>query len=117
MPEVKAYAPGIYARSEGLVRATRDPDRGRTTAEVVRGRRRSVARWVPRHLAGRDRGVAGTKPGEIPNGAESCVVRVRRASDSRKGPTLRVAVEGSPSWPDTNSAGSQDCVTQVTRRL
>ncbi len=35
MPEIKAYAPGIYARSEELVQATRDLDRGRTTEEVV----------------------------------------------------------------------------------
>jgi 5-methyltetrahydropteroyltriglutamate--homocysteine methyltransferase len=30
-----AYAPGIYPRSEALVQATRDLDRGRTTAEAV----------------------------------------------------------------------------------
>lgn len=35
MSEVKAYAPGIYARSEELVQATRDLDRGRTTEEAV----------------------------------------------------------------------------------
>ena len=35
MPEIKAYAPGIYARSEELVQATRDLDRGRTTEEAV----------------------------------------------------------------------------------
>lgn len=35
MPEIKAYAPGIYARSEELVQATRDLDRGRTTEETV----------------------------------------------------------------------------------
>ncbi|MDN5696623.1 MAG: hypothetical protein L0G70_01460, partial [Rubrobacter sp.] len=39
MPEIKAYAPGIYARSEGLVQATRDLDRSRTTDEVVNGQR------------------------------------------------------------------------------
>ena len=39
MPEVKAYAPGIYARSEGLIRATRDLDRGRTSEEVVEKQR------------------------------------------------------------------------------
>ena len=35
MPEIKAYASGIYARSEELVQATRDLDRGRTTEEAV----------------------------------------------------------------------------------
>ena len=35
MPDVKAYVPGIYARSEDLVQATRDFDRGRTTEEAV----------------------------------------------------------------------------------
>ncbi|MCA3749196.1 MAG: hypothetical protein IN808_08690 [Rubrobacter sp.] len=40
MPEIKAYAPGIYARSEELVQATRDLDRGRTTPEAVESRRR-----------------------------------------------------------------------------
>lgn len=39
MPEIKAYAPGIYARSEDLVQATRDLDRSRTTDEVVKGQR------------------------------------------------------------------------------
>ncbi len=39
MPEIKAYSPGIYARSEELVRATRDLDRGRTTEEAVEERR------------------------------------------------------------------------------
>jgi 5-methyltetrahydropteroyltriglutamate--homocysteine methyltransferase len=33
--DVKAYAPGIYPRSEALVQATRDLDRGRTTKEAV----------------------------------------------------------------------------------
>jgi 5-methyltetrahydropteroyltriglutamate--homocysteine methyltransferase len=32
---LKAYAPGIYARSEELVQATRDLDRGRTSAAAV----------------------------------------------------------------------------------
>jgi methionine synthase II (cobalamin-independent) len=32
---VRAFIPGIYARSEALVQATRDLDRGRTTAEAV----------------------------------------------------------------------------------
>ena len=35
MPQIRAYAPGIYARSEELVQATRDLDRGRTTEEAV----------------------------------------------------------------------------------
>ena len=35
MPRIKSYAPGIYARSEALVQATRDLDRGRTTAAAV----------------------------------------------------------------------------------
>ena len=33
--ELKAYTPGIYPRSEALVRATRDLDRGRTSREAV----------------------------------------------------------------------------------
>jgi 5-methyltetrahydropteroyltriglutamate--homocysteine methyltransferase len=33
--QLAAYAPGIYARSEALVQATRDLDRGRTTPEAV----------------------------------------------------------------------------------
>jgi 5-methyltetrahydropteroyltriglutamate--homocysteine methyltransferase len=33
--DLKAYAPGIYPRSEALVQATRDLDRGRTTPETV----------------------------------------------------------------------------------
>jgi 5-methyltetrahydropteroyltriglutamate--homocysteine methyltransferase len=37
--EIKAYAPGIYARSEELVQATRDLDRDRATAEAVEERR------------------------------------------------------------------------------
>lgn len=32
---MRAFFPGIYARSEALVQATRDLDRGRTTAEAV----------------------------------------------------------------------------------
>ena len=39
MPEIKAYAPGIYARSEELVQATRDLDRGRTTEEAAEEQR------------------------------------------------------------------------------
>lgn len=35
MPEIKASAPGIYARSETLVQETRDFDRGRTSAAAV----------------------------------------------------------------------------------
>ncbi len=33
--ELKAFVPGIYPRSEALVQATRDLDRGRTTQEAV----------------------------------------------------------------------------------
>jgi 5-methyltetrahydropteroyltriglutamate--homocysteine methyltransferase len=33
--DLKAYTPGIYPRSESLVQATRDLDRGRTTQEAV----------------------------------------------------------------------------------
>ena len=33
--DLKAYVPGIYPRSEALVQATRDLDRGRTTQEAV----------------------------------------------------------------------------------
>lgn len=45
---MRAFVPGIYARSESLVQATRDLDRGRTTAEAVdeqleRDRRELVA--------------------------------------------------------------------------
>ncbi len=39
MPEIRAYAPGIYARSEKLVQATRDLDRGRTAEEAVEEQR------------------------------------------------------------------------------
>lgn len=39
MPEVRAHAPGIYARSEELVQATRDLDRRRTTEEAVEEQR------------------------------------------------------------------------------
>ena len=44
MPEIKAYAPGIYARSEELVQATRDLDRSRATAEAVEERREADMR-------------------------------------------------------------------------
>jgi 5-methyltetrahydropteroyltriglutamate--homocysteine methyltransferase len=44
LPEIKAYAPGIYARSEELVQATRDLDRGRTTEEAVAERREADLR-------------------------------------------------------------------------
>ena len=44
MLEIKAYAPGIYARSEELVQATRDLDRDRTTAEAVEARREADMR-------------------------------------------------------------------------
>lgn len=39
MPEIKAYVPGIHARSEELVQATRDLDRGRTTEHAVEKQR------------------------------------------------------------------------------
>jgi 5-methyltetrahydropteroyltriglutamate--homocysteine methyltransferase len=35
MSELQAFVPGIYPRSEALVQATRDLDRGRTTQEAV----------------------------------------------------------------------------------
>ena len=35
MPDLQAFVPGIYPRSEALVQATRDLDRGRTTPEAV----------------------------------------------------------------------------------
>ncbi len=44
LPEIKAYAPGIYARSEELVQATRDLDRGRTSVEAVEERREADMR-------------------------------------------------------------------------
>lgn len=44
MPEIKAYAPGIYARSEELVQATRDLDRGRTTEGAVEEQRQADVR-------------------------------------------------------------------------
>jgi 5-methyltetrahydropteroyltriglutamate--homocysteine methyltransferase len=44
LPEIKAYAPGIYARSEELVQATRDLDRGRTDEEAVEERREADLR-------------------------------------------------------------------------
>ena len=39
MIEIRAYARGIYARSEELVQATSDLDGDRTTEEVVEERR------------------------------------------------------------------------------
>ena len=39
MPEIKVSAPGIYARSEKLVQATRDLDRGRTAEQEVEKQR------------------------------------------------------------------------------
>jgi 5-methyltetrahydropteroyltriglutamate--homocysteine methyltransferase len=44
LAEIKAYSPGIYARSEELVQATRDLDRGRTTEEAVEERREADLR-------------------------------------------------------------------------
>ncbi|HWB56214.1 MAG TPA: hypothetical protein VG479_04685 [Gaiellaceae bacterium] len=40
---MKAYAPGIYPRSEALVQATRDLDRGRVVPEAVEEQRRADA--------------------------------------------------------------------------
>jgi 5-methyltetrahydropteroyltriglutamate--homocysteine methyltransferase len=44
LPEIKSYAPGIYARSEELVQATRDLDRGRTTEAAVEEQRETDLR-------------------------------------------------------------------------
>jgi len=45
--ELKAFAPGIYPRSEALIQATRDLDRGRTTAAAVdEQRERDLAELV-----------------------------------------------------------------------
>jgi 5-methyltetrahydropteroyltriglutamate--homocysteine methyltransferase len=44
LPEIKSYSPGIYARSEELVQATRDLDRGRTTTEAVEEQREADLR-------------------------------------------------------------------------
>ena len=44
MPEIKSYAPGIYARSETLVQATRDLDRDRTTEAAVQDQREADLR-------------------------------------------------------------------------
>ena len=47
MSKVKAYVPGIYARSEALIAATRDLDRGRTSEEAVeRQRAEDLRRFV-----------------------------------------------------------------------
>src|SRR5205823_4998605 len=35
VPELEAFVPGIYPRSEALVQATRDLDRGRTSQKAV----------------------------------------------------------------------------------
>jgi 5-methyltetrahydropteroyltriglutamate--homocysteine methyltransferase len=42
--EVRAYAPGIYPRSEALIQATRDLDRGRATPEAVAAQREADVR-------------------------------------------------------------------------
>jgi 5-methyltetrahydropteroyltriglutamate--homocysteine methyltransferase len=44
--DIAAYVPGIYPRSESLVAATRDLDRGRTTAEAVEELFRAERRQV-----------------------------------------------------------------------
>jgi 5-methyltetrahydropteroyltriglutamate--homocysteine methyltransferase len=46
--ELQAYAPGIYPRSDELIQATRDLDRGRTTPEAVE---RQVERDLERLVA------------------------------------------------------------------
>ena len=45
---MQAFAPGLYPRSEALVQATRDLDRGRTTQEAVD---EQVAKWAGLLLA------------------------------------------------------------------
>jgi 5-methyltetrahydropteroyltriglutamate--homocysteine methyltransferase len=54
---LKAYTPGIYPRSEALVQATRDLDRGRTTAEEVERQRQTDAQAL---VAGQEE--AGLEP-------------------------------------------------------
>jgi 5-methyltetrahydropteroyltriglutamate--homocysteine methyltransferase len=54
---LKAYTPGIYPRSEALVQATRDLDRGRTTAEEVERQRQADAQAL---VAGQEE--AGLEP-------------------------------------------------------
>jgi 5-methyltetrahydropteroyltriglutamate--homocysteine methyltransferase len=50
--ELQAFAPGIYPRSEALVQATRDLDRGRTTQEAVDEQvERDLAELVSRQQA------------------------------------------------------------------
>src|SRR5215212_7063281 len=55
LPEIRAYAPGIYARSEKLVQATRDLDRGRTTEEAAEEQRLADLRAF-------NRGPEGSRP-------------------------------------------------------
>jgi 5-methyltetrahydropteroyltriglutamate--homocysteine methyltransferase len=54
---LKAYTPGIYPRSQALVQATRDLDRGRTTAEEVERQRQADAQAL---VAGQEE--AGLEP-------------------------------------------------------
>jgi 5-methyltetrahydropteroyltriglutamate--homocysteine methyltransferase len=54
---LKAYTPGIYPRSEALVQATRDLDRGRTTGEEVERQRQEDAQAL---VAGQEE--AGLEP-------------------------------------------------------
>ena len=49
---MRAYAPGIYPRSDALIQATRDLDRGRTTPEAVQ---EQVAREVRQLVAAQER--------------------------------------------------------------
>ncbi len=44
MPAIRAYAPGIHARSEALVQSTRDLDRGRAAEEATEKQRASDRR-------------------------------------------------------------------------
>ena len=48
LPEIRAYAPGIYARSEELVQATRDLNRERVTEEAVEEQRLADLRCLYR---------------------------------------------------------------------
>jgi 5-methyltetrahydropteroyltriglutamate--homocysteine methyltransferase len=62
--ELKVFVPGIYPRSEALVQATRDLDRGRTTTEAVeeqaaRDRRELVAAQQAAGLAPLSDGLLG----------------------------------------------------------
>jgi 5-methyltetrahydropteroyltriglutamate--homocysteine methyltransferase len=52
VPDLQAFVPGIYPRSEALVQATRDLDRGRTSQEAVEEQvERDLAELVSAHEA------------------------------------------------------------------